>query len=337
MRSHKQNEQNKKSRKGKKIMMILGVLAAVIAGLMLIGAILHATYYSSKYARIQPYGQMVPVEDGFMHVYSMGTGEETVVLLPGMGVPLPSADFGPLMRTLSENFTVVCVEYFGQGFSSQTNRPRTSANYVEEIRTALSKAGFSTPVTLMAHSISSIYAEYYAATYPQEVKAIISLDGTTTALYAKAPAIMKFVLPIASFQQAIGTTAILGPLTLNRKEALGKGYTEKELSDMASFAGFFINKTLLEQIANSAEFIKQTMDLPYPAQIPYFKVISKQTYETPNSQLKKFNLTPQEYQTKHLERIGAQAQFEILEGSHFIYVDNVQRIAEIAKKLVLGR
>jgi pimeloyl-ACP methyl ester carboxylesterase len=265
----------------------------------------------------------------------MGNGEKTIVLLPGMGVSLPCAEFGPLMRKLSKKYTVICVEYFGVGFSSETSKPRTCENYIEETRTALSNAGFTAPYTLMAHSISSVYSEYYAAKYPKEIEAIISLDGTSTALYEEVPAIVKSLLPIAKFQQTIGATSLFTPLATNKKYLLTNGYTEKEINNMLTFAGFSVNNTLLEQIANSSEFLKQTMDLPFPESIPYVKVISKQTYETSNQQLKQINITPQEYQQKHLERIGKHAKFEILDGTHFIYINNAERISEITDKLLL--
>lgn len=317
-------------------MLIVGIILAVIATLMVIGALLHATYFRSRFYRIQPYGQVVNVEDGKMHVYAVGEGDQVIVLLPGMGVMLPSADFGPLMRELSSDYTVVCVEYFGQGFSSGTARPRTSANYVEEIRSALRAAGYTAPYILMPHSISSVYSEYYAATYPEEVSGIISLDGTTTAMYDKMPGIVKFILPVVKFQQAIGTTAILAPLTAKRSYLIEHGYTGKEIDDMIAFGGFFMNDTVLEQIVNSAEFIKETMGLPFPATIPYTKVIARQTYETPNSQLKKMGLTPQLYQEQHLARVGAHATSEVLDGTHFIYVNNRSRIHEIADEMVKG-
>jgi pimeloyl-ACP methyl ester carboxylesterase len=322
-------------KRGKKIMLIFGIIAVVIAGFILVGAILHATLFTKKLQQIQPYGQLVNVDDGQMHVYSLGNGEKTIVLLPGMGVSLPSAEFGPLMRKLSQKYTVVCVEYFGVGFSSETAKPRTSENYVEETRAALNLAGFEAPYVLMPHSISTVFSEYYAAKYPQEVEALISLDGTSTALYGDMPAFVKSILPIAKFQQAAGLTSLLGPLATNRTDLLSKGYTGKEISDMLTFAGFTMNDTVLEQMINSAEFIKQTMELPYPVSIPYFKIISRQTYEAPNPQLKQFNLTPQEYQHKHLQRIGQQAKYEILDGTHFIYLNNVDRIAEITDAVLL--
>jgi pimeloyl-ACP methyl ester carboxylesterase len=320
-----------KRTRGKKIMHLFGILIVIIAASMLLGSLLHLTVFKNRRDSIQPYGQLVSVGDGYMHLRSMGDGEETVVLLPGMGVALPSVDFAPLMRKLSEKYKVVIVEYFGVGFSSTTPEPRTTENYVEETRLALAKAGFKAPYVLMPHSISSVYSEYYASKYPQEVKAIISLDGTSTAYYAKMPAIVKAVLPIATFQQAIGTTSLLASLTTNKKQLLGYGFTDQEIKDMIAFAGFTINDTLLQQIGESSEFILQTKDLPFPQSVPYFKVISKKTYETVNKQIP---ISPQEYQREHLKRIGPEAEYEILEGSHFIYLNNADQIARITDNLL---
>lgn len=299
--------------------------------LLAITTLLHATYFKQQYKKAQPNGQLVSVFDGTMHVSSIGKGKDTIVLLPGLGVGLPSADFGPLMRELSKKYTVVCVEYFGVGFSSQTQRERSSANYVEEIRSALKTAGFTAPYVLMGHSISSLYSEYYAAVYPNEVKAIISLDGTSSAFYTKTPGFVAALLPIAKLQQTLGVPSLLGPLVTNRKKTLELGYTEEEIDHMLLFAGFSVNDTLLKQIAYGNEYVAQTKALAYPSEIPYFKVISKQTYETPNKQLP---ITPQEYQMEHLKRIGPQARYEVLEGTHFIYQTNVERIASIVDEVL---
>jgi pimeloyl-ACP methyl ester carboxylesterase len=321
-----------KQKRGKKVMMVFGIILAVIIVFMLIGSVLHATYFESKKEEIEPYGQMIDVYDGQMHVYKMGSGKDTIILLPGMGIGLPSADFGPLMRQLSEKYTVVCIEYFGVGFSSQTQRARTSENYVDEIRTALKSAGVEAPYVLMAHSISSVYSEYYASNYPAEVQAIISLDGTSTAyIGADMPGFVKSLLGVAKFQQAIGLTSIVAPLVTNKDNLLSIGYTEKEISDLLYYAGFSMNDNTLDQIASSTYYIKDANELMYPKNVPYFKIISRKTYETKNSQIK---ITPQEYQEQHLARIGDQAKYEILDGTHFIYLNNVDRISEITDEFL---
>lgn len=333
MRSNDNRLTLKPKRKGgKKVMMIFGTIFAVIAVCMLIGTSLHATYFQSKKEQIKPYGQMVDVYDGQMHVFKMGSGNETIILLPGMGIGLPSADFGPLMRRLSEKYTVVCVEYFGVGFSSQTQRARSSENYVDEVRTALKRAVIEGPYILMAHSISSVYSEYYASKYPDEVQAVISLDGTSTAyIGADMPGFVRLLLGVAKFQQAIGFTSILAPIATNKDKLLSMGYTEKEISDLLYYVGFSMNDNTLDQIASSTNYIKDANKLMYPGTVPYLKIISSQTYKTKNSQIK---ITPQEYQNQHLARIGEQAKYEILDGTHFIYLNNVDRISEITDEFL---
>ena len=320
-----------KKKIGKKILKILAWFFGIWALLLIVSSILHATYFANRYKQVEPYGRLVDVFDGQMHVHTLGSGESTIVLLPGMGIPLPSADFGPLMRRFSEQYTVSVVEYFGVGFSSGTTRERSSENYVEEIREALQKAGIPAPYILMAHSISSIYSEHYAAMYPDEVKAVISLDGTSSALYAPAPPIMAKVLPIAKGAQALGLSSVLGPLVTNRKDARALGYTDSEIDDMLIFGGFTMNNTLIAQMIASSEYVAQTMVLPYPQDIPYFKIIARDTFETVNKQLP---IPPDQYQYDHLERIGPSARYEILDGNHFIYQANVEPIFKIVHQFL---
>ncbi|MGL5380679.1 alpha/beta fold hydrolase, partial [Clostridium sp.] len=301
--------------------------------LMIIGLALQEKYFKAKMKKIKPYGKIIDVFDGKIHISKVGNGEKTIVLLPGLGVALPSADFGPIMRSLSKrNYTVVCIEYYGVGFSSQTDRSRTCENYVEEIRSLLLKDGIKGPYILMPHSISSVYSEYYASKYPEEVEAIISLDGTSTAYIGEdMPRFIKPLLKIGKFQQKIGLTSILARVTTNKKGLEYIGYNEKEIDDMISFGGFAINNTLLNQMISSIECVKDTNRLPYPEDVPYFKIISKQTYETKNNQIK---ISPQEYQHEHLMRIGDKAKYEILEGNHFIYHNNHEIIAELTDKFL---
>ena len=121
-----------------KIVVLGYIVVQVISSLLC--ALLHFTYFKGKYEQIQPYGELVDVFDGQMHIMQVGEGDTTIVLLPGLGDGLPSADFAPLIRELSKDYRVVCIDYFGVGFSSETSRERTCSNYVEEIREVLKNA-----------------------------------------------------------------------------------------------------------------------------------------------------------------------------------------------------
>lgn len=307
---------------------VLGGLLAFHLVLIATGILIRQTRLKRRYERMQPYGRLVDVFDGRMQVCLRGEGPETIVLLPGLGVGLPSADFGPLMRELAKNYRVAVVEYFGVGFSGATARPRSAANYVEEIREALRGAGLRGPYTLMPHSISGLYAECYAALYPCEVRAIICLDGSSSDYWEKTPAILNAIIALAKLQQSLGLSALLGVALTNRARLRGYGFEEREIDDMIAFSAFSINDTLLRQIKASFDLVLEAKALPYPPQVPYLKLIARESYEKTNRQLK---MSPQEYQERHLSRIGPHARREILDGNHFIYLNNAERIAELTK------
>ncbi|MEJ6949650.1 alpha/beta fold hydrolase [Natronospora cellulosivora (SeqCode)] len=177
-------------------MTIFFYILGIIVSLFLIGFVVNRKFFRDELKAIEPYGELIDVNGSKMHLHAMGSGEKTIILLPGYGVSLPSADFAPLMRKLSQNYKVVCIEYFGIGFSEEIDTPRTNENYVQEIRTVLNKAGFKPPYILMPHSASGIYSEYYARKYPEEVSAIIMLDTTSSSEISKTPAYLRLLYKI---------------------------------------------------------------------------------------------------------------------------------------------
>ncbi len=305
-----------KTKRGKKIMTVFAIILGIIVCLNIIGFAINKIFFSNELEAISPYGQMIEVNEKKMHVYSLGDGEKTIVLLPGFGVSLPSADFGPLMRELSKEYTVVCIEYFGIGFSDQADTPRTNENYTEEIRTALSLAGFKAPYVLMPHSASGIYSEYYAAKYPDEVSAIIMLDTTSTGKTGTGNP-PKFIYGIAKLQQACGLTHITCGLMPPSQKA-ENGYTEKEISDYKLFTYHVLNNTMIDQSYSMLDNINEVNAIAFPEEIPVLKLISSQSEKRAGA----------EYQTNHLNRLGAKAESKIIDCSHFIYQTNVTDICD---------
>ena len=64
-------------------------------------------------------GELVEVNGKNMHIKQMGTGNKTIVYLPGYGEPLPTAENAPLMRKLAENHITCIIDYFSYGFRSR--------------------------------------------------------------------------------------------------------------------------------------------------------------------------------------------------------------------------
>ncbi len=312
-----------KSGWAKKVFKALATIFGAIVFINLLGLAGNSLFFRNELEAISPYGQMVEVNEHKMHVYSMGDGEKTIVLLPGFGVALPSADFGPLMRELSKEYTVVCIDYFGIGFSEQTDTPRTNENYTEETRVALAAAGFTPPYILMPHSASGVYSEYYAAKYPQEVSAIIMLDTTSTAITADATNPPKFIYTIAKWQQSIGLTRLTYKLA-PAAQLPANGYTAKEISDYRLFAYHVLNDTIIDQSFRLLDNIKEVNAMAFPKQIPVLKLISSQTVEKAGA----------ECQANHLKRLGAHVESSQINSTHFMYQTNVGDICVAAREFI---
>ncbi len=307
-------KKSKAKSKGRKIMSILLVLFGVVVALNIAGFAVTQIRGTKELDQLKPYGEMVEVDGKKMHVYKEGAGEKTIVLMPGLGIALPTADFGPLMRTLKSDYKVVAVEYFGIGFSDVSDQARTNENYISELREALKKSGLNPPYVLMPHSASGIYAEYYATQYPEEVEAIIMLD-TTSSAELESVKVPSFVYSLGKVQQATGFSRLVSKLVPETK-LIENGYTEKEQADYLLFTYFGGNDTVINQAMLFGDNIEEVMNLKFPETVPVLKLIASNTLKAMGKKNKDDGMG---YQTAHLNRLGKNASYKIIEGSHRIY------------------
>ncbi|MGL4737481.1 MAG: alpha/beta fold hydrolase [Cellulosilyticaceae bacterium] len=320
---------NKKS-KGKRCMMVLGSIIGIIAVLMVIGYFINKSALKKEDATLVPKGQMVEVDGGQINVYSEGNGEETIVILAGYGVSLPQAEYGPLMRALTDQYQVVICDYKGVGFSSGTDQPRTVANMTEETRAALKGAGIKAPYIFMPHSMGGLIAEDYAIKYPEEVTAMVLLDSTpTVAVNQKAPSI-GWVYKLSEFLQSVGFTRFqvnIAPLPYK----VENGYTEEEVSLLKTFTKRAFNDTMINMGIALPQFIEEMKSVSVPDGIPVLKIISKPTLEMTSKQLKEDGMA---YQEKHLAKLGNEVKFELVDYPHLMHQTYAKEIAERAEKFL---
>jgi len=121
-------------------------------------------------------GIKVEVNGTSLNVYTEGNGDVNIVFMAGNGVTCPVLEYKPLYHRMSTKYRVAVIEKAGYGFSGSAKTPRTIENLVEEDREALKKAGIQPPYVLAAHSYSGFETVYWANTYPDEVKAVLSID-----------------------------------------------------------------------------------------------------------------------------------------------------------------
>jgi len=159
----------------KKLLKIIIGFVAAVSILLMTTFVIHRINLSSEADKIEDYGQKIKVFDGTMNVVIDGHAADTIVLLTGFGTTSPRLDFEPLIRELDKKYTVITIEPFGYGLSSETNRERSLNNMAEEIHEVIKQFNLNCFI-LMGHSIAGIYSLAYINKYPGEVTAFVGID-----------------------------------------------------------------------------------------------------------------------------------------------------------------
>lgn len=242
---------------------------------------------------MKPHGEMIKLKNGNMHIRRMGTGKKTIVLLPGWNTPLPTVMFAPLMKELSKKYIVCTIELFGYGHSDSSNAPRTNENYVEEIRETLTKAEIKSPYVLMPYSASGVYAEYYAAKYPDEIDGLILLDSTPT---------------VTAIAQMFADKKTESPVKSDVEKYAQNGYTKEELAEIGATPNH--HDTLIAQDIALSKNIFEVMDMQISKNIPVLILRAGLSGLNNDKQI--------EYEKnlhEHIHRFGEQAKLVFIENS----------------------
>ena len=182
-------------------------------------------------------GEKVEVNGTKFNVYSEGRGDVTIVFMAGNGVTCPVLEYKPVYRRMSAKYRIAVIEKAGYGFSESAKNPRTIENLVTEDRESLRKAGIEPPYVLAAHSYSGFEAVYWANTYPDEVKAVLSMDmgiPTMAVLQAKEVSEEKrcgMVKKQQKLMQKVSKGGFLTKLFRNKLENISGLLSSSELND----------------------------------------------------------------------------------------------------------
>lgn len=257
---------------------IRNILLFIVA-ITLVWFFFHQAMNRYEQKRYPAIGQLVNVDGKNMHIYTKGEGENTIVLLPGLGTVAPVLDFEPLLNELAKDNRVAVVEPFGYGWSDITNKERTVENMVEEIRLALQKANIEGPYILMSHSISGIYSIYYANEYPDEVEAIIGIDATLPKMVEYFNESVPAMPQILSHVAPIGIARLV--LYINPEDFLPiaeDGTYSKENLKMtkaiSAWKGY--NKNVVNEANEIKNNIAKTVNMSFPSDMPILFFTTKE-------------------------------------------------------------
>ena len=256
----------------KKITKIVKRIFIVIVSVLILGIIVHQILNCIEKRNNPPIGQYVDVNGEKMNLYVQGEGENTIVLLPGLGTTSPVLDFMPLAQDLAKENRVVIVEPFGYGWSDITSEERTIENQVEDIRCALRAAEISGPYILMPHSISGLYAMYYANTYPEEVAGIIGIESTlpkmTEYFEEEYPSKMPLAVGWLSSLGVMRLLTIISPESFISDNS-SNYYSEENLTMQKYISAWKgSNRNVVDEMNHIGDSISKTRDMTFGNTLP---------------------------------------------------------------------
>ena len=159
----------------------LAILLLIVLSLLTISIVYHIKLDQIE-KQLQEAGYYAPVSvgDHSLNLYACGSenGKHTIVALAGWGDGEMSIGWRMMTTDVEQDNRVIFLDRAGYGLSDDTRQDRNAETVVEEYRTALKNAGIAAPYLLMGHSMGGTFATYWQSKYPDEIEAVIFVDGS---------------------------------------------------------------------------------------------------------------------------------------------------------------
>lgn len=317
---------------------IKGILITLIAFILIVCILGSVAHNILKLADMEnkytgEYKNLVEVKSKKMNVYTIGQGEKTIVILSGFGIQSPALEYKALAKKLSENYKVVILEYFGYGFSSKTDEERTNTKIVEEIRQALMNSAINGPYILMPHSISNLYAMKYSENYPDEVQAIVALDGfypTKIEVNSKEDDYLYNLNLNTKFAWVVEKSGYMRLMSYIKPEMFRLDKMKSEFNysnnDIKLYRKFIANKYLTKNMMNEIKELKNNIkdlqEFKYNENLPVLNLLSNQTLDE-----KQYTDNLKTVIGKIITNKNIQKNITIT-GSHYIEIENIEDIVD---------
>ncbi|WP_338541272.1 alpha/beta fold hydrolase [Paenibacillus tundrae] len=308
-------------RMGYSIIALLGLLLIFIA----ISFTNHRIQLKQESALLVPPGTMVNVNNHEMHVYTEGTGAQTLVFMSGGGTSAPVLDFKALYTRLSDQYKIAVVEKAGYGFSETAKVSRDIDTMLEETRTVLALAGQQPPYVLFPHSMSGIEALYWAQMYPAEVEAIIGLDPAVPEVYEEYPLPSPGTMALTGMGARIGITRFF-PGIVDSSAAIQQKHLSSQEEEL--YRALFYKSTQTSNMNDEVKMIRENAAKVLEHGVPdvpmYFFSSSGEEVPVQNWQAV----------LKNYIASVKNGEILILPGGHYIHNEAPDRIAEESKRFI---
>jgi pimeloyl-ACP methyl ester carboxylesterase len=120
-----------------------------------------------------------------------------------------------VQREVSHTTRVCAYDRAGMGWSETGTEPRDAKRISSELHTLLGEAGIEGPYVLVGHSFGGLYAQTYAARYPEQVAGVGLVESSSPEQFGHRPVARgsyeppKRTFAVASLLARIGVVRLL--------------------------------------------------------------------------------------------------------------------------------
>ena len=274
-----------------------------------------------------------------MAAYVVGdeNSSNTLVFMRGGYDPCPTLSLKALADELSADYRVVVPDFFGSGFSEDTEKERNAENIADEVHEAVKSLGISGKYVLLPQQSSGLYAMYYVSKYPDEVEAVIGIDAYSEPLWRSEYSEQNApVMDYKRLKNVQGSMYFLGARLIYNTglqvfvESLvdgiftkGFGITKLDVPNEQFFSHFY-NSSTVEEMKNEYDSYQLVKGMKLPNGVKFTDIRSIED----NSELENQKQKISEINSKLCDNPN---DYELVAVSNVMYCvySNVKRMHEI--------
>lgn len=301
------------------VLIIIILVLIIITGLVVYNKI--ATHMDKK-ALQNSYGKKIALACGdAINVCEYGSGDKTIVVLPGFGSVSPAMEYKGLAMEMPDYHFVV-FEPFGYGLSDITDIPRTSDNICDEVHETLDILGLN-HYTLMAHSVSGLYSMNYLNKYRNEIDGFIGIDVSYYGMDSSESEQLISSLKSANVLNNMGIIRILSIASKDEEIILPQLLdllNENEIRICRRLSYFnSVNSDLIDEAKHMDKNTEKIKEMSFPKNLKVQLYVSGENCKD----------TP-DWEQGHKKLINdcIDASCEILDGGHYLHLDCTKELAE---------
>ena len=315
----------------------------IIFGAVIVHNILKMGDVSNDYKG--DYKKLVEVDqDKMMNVLVVGEGERTIVILPSYGMQSPVIQYKAIADKLKDEYRVAIVEYYGYGFSMNTEKERNLDNIADEIKKSLELKEIYEYV-LMPHDHSNMYAMKMVEKYPEAVQGIISLNPLFPAQYSETHFYNEYLdeyhnVQLTSILELTGFARILSyampeEFYISQMERAGIWTREEILLIRNRIATSYLTDTMVNEMKYLKDNALAIKDFKYPDTLPVLQLLASDTVKE-YEDLKSKDLIKKDLKSLANDVItNPELQFtKVLDGNQDFQFTNYNTVAAYAKEFL---